>query len=64
MDTPERIYKEGDPDAYSMKWITELNQSGYAGINRIGRIIDRREYPKAVAIQTNSLFNVVKPKPL
>lgn len=46
------------------KKIMELNASGYAGCNPDGRIVDRREFPKAVPIQENPLFGIVKPKKL
>lgn len=42
----------------------EINQSGYAGIDRNGSIVDRRKFPNAVPIQENKLFNIPKPKPL
>jgi hypothetical protein len=41
-----------------------LVASGYAGILANGNIIDRREHPKAIPIQENSLLNVPKPKKL
>lgn len=44
--------------------IVELNKSGYAGILSNGNIVDRREYPNAIPVQENPLFNVVKPKRL
>ncbi len=40
----------------------EINQSGYAGINRQGMIVDRRQFPDAVPVQQNPLFNVPAPK--
>ena len=42
--------------------IYELNKSGYAGCNRSGNIVDRREFPDAVPVQANSLFNIPEPK--
>ena len=42
----------------------ELMQSGYAGINQQGTIVDRRQFPNAVPIQENSMFNTPKPKKL
>lgn len=38
--------------------ITELIASGYAGVLPNGNIVDRREYPTAVAIQKNTLLHV------
>lgn len=42
----------------------KLIQSGYAGINRKGNIVDRREDKSAVPIQKNSLLGAPKPKPI
>lgn len=44
--------------------IHELNQSGYAGINPNGNIVDRREFPKATPIPENKMFGIPKPKDL
>lgn len=46
------------------EWVKELNASGYAGILSTGEIVDRREHPKAIPVQENELFGVVKPKKL
>lgn len=40
----------------------ELTKSGYAGVMPNGNIVDRREFPEAVAIQENKLFGTPKPK--
>jgi len=48
----------------SFKHVNEINQSGYAGINKSGTIVDRRIDPNSVAIQENEMFWVVKPKSL
>jgi len=46
-------------------WIKGLNASGYAGCQRgTGMIVDRREFPDAIAVQANSMFGVVEPKKL
>jgi hypothetical protein len=42
----------------------ELIKSGYAGINRSGNIVDRRENEKAVPIPENRLMETPKPKKL
>lgn len=42
----------------------EIMVSGYAGVLPNGEIVDRREYPNAVPIQENKLFNTPPPKPL
>lgn len=44
--------------------IHEINQSGYAGCDRNGNIVDRRKYPNAVPIQKNSLLGIPEPKKL
>lgn len=44
--------------------IHEINQSGYAGVNRQGQIVDRREFPDAVPVQKNSMMNLPAPKKL
>lgn len=41
----------------------EINKSGYAGVNRMGQIVDRRKDPAAVPIPENSLLGVPAPKP-
>jgi len=40
----------------------ELCQSGYAGVNKEGKIVDRREFPDAVPMQRNTVFGTPKPK--
>jgi len=42
----------------------ELLKSGYAGCNPNGNIVDRREFPNAVPMQENLMFNTPKPKEL
>ena len=44
--------------------VYEVNQSGYAGINKNGNIVDRRKFPKAIPVQENSVLNIPKPKKL
>lgn len=44
--------------------IHEINQSGYAGCDRNGNIVDRRKFPNAVPIQENRLLGIPKPKKL
>lgn len=41
----------------------EMSRSGYGGIDKRGRIVDRREVPTAVPIAENPMFSVPKPKP-
>lgn len=52
----ERVTKD-------IKDTTSLIESGYAGVNGQGNIIDRRE-EDGVPIQENSLFGTPKPKPV
>lgn len=48
-----------------LEWITGLNKSGYAGMQKgTGMLCDRREFPKAIPVQENISFGVVKPKEL
>ncbi len=44
--------------------VHEINQSGFAGINRNGNIVDRRKFPKAVPVQKNEMLNIPEPKKL
>lgn len=60
----EKIYFLKDQKKDMAGWIKGLNASGYAGINKQGTIVDRREFPSAVPVQKNSLFGVEKPKKL
>ncbi len=46
----------------NLRKITELNESGFAGIDRNGNIVDRRIHPEAIPVQENPLFNVAKPR--
>lgn len=41
-----------------------LIKSGYAGVNKLGTIVDRRDFPNAIPCQENSLFGTPKPKKL
>jgi len=41
----------------------ELTKSGYGGIDKTGKIVDRRENPDAVPIPKNELMSVPEPKP-
>ncbi len=40
----------------------DLLQTGYAGINRSGTIVDRRLFPEAIEIKHNSMFDTPPPK--
>lgn len=45
-----------------MEKTLKVIKSGYAGVMPNGNIVDRREYPEAVPIPENPLFNTPKPK--
>jgi len=40
----------------------ELSKTGYAGVDKQGRIVDRREFPDAVPMPANTMFGVPSPK--
>lgn len=42
----------------------ELKASGYMGVTRYGRQVDRRDFPDAIPIQANRLLGFPKPKEL
>jgi len=44
--------------------VYEINQSGFAGMNASGNIVDRRKFPLAVPVQENKLLDIPKPKKL
>ena len=44
--------------------VYEINQSGFAGMNASGNIVDRRKFPNAVPVQENKLLGIPKPKKL
>lgn len=39
----------------------ELSKTGYAGVDKKGRIVDRREFPDAVPMPANTMFGVPEP---
>lgn len=41
---------------------TELKASGFAGMSRKGRLVDRRKYPDAKPIAKNSFLGFAEPK--
>ena len=59
-----KIFRQTDAGAYTPAWIHALNRSGYAGINKAGHIVDRREFKEAIPVPANSKFGVPKPKKL
>lgn len=42
--------------------IKAVIESGWAGVNKLGNIVDRREHPDAVPIAANKMFNTPEPK--
>ncbi len=42
----------------------ELIQSGYAGVSKDGRLVDRREHPDATPLQANVMLDTPVPKPV
>ena len=60
--TPEIKKKLIDAGRKDLVEIHEINLSGYAGINPNGNIVDRREFPNAVPVQKNKMFNIPEPK--
>ena len=60
-ETKKKLKDAGREDLIK---IHEINMSGYAGCDRNGNIVDRREFPDAVPVQKNSIFNIPEPKKL
>lgn len=58
------LWEFDDGDLSHLMSIMRLNKSGYAGINKQGQIVDRREFPDAVPVGKNSIFGVAEPKDL
>lgn len=59
--TKELLRQKGREDLIE---IDEINQSGYAGCDRNGGIVDRRKHPEAVPVQENKMMGLPKPKQL
>ena len=60
----EAIYENMCNNASWLLITQYIIESGYAGVNRNGTIVDRRIYPDAVPIQPTSFSNAPKPKEL
>lgn len=54
-ETKQKLIAAGREDLIK---VFEINQSGYAGCDRKGTIVDRRENPDAVPVHENSLFGI------
>jgi hypothetical protein len=59
--TKELLRQKGREDLIE---IDEINQSGYAGCDSNGSIVDRRKCPDAVPIAKNSMLGLPEPKQL
>ena len=57
--TKQKLKENGREDLIETH---ELLESGYAGIDKQGQIVDRRKFPEATPIQENQMFNTPKPK--
>ena len=44
--------------------LQKVKAEGFAGVLPTGEIVDRREHPKAIPMQKNSLLNIPEPQPL
>ena len=62
--SPETKQKLIDAGRKDLVEVHEINQSGYAGINPNGKIVDRRKFPKAIPVQKNKMLNIPEPKKL
>lgn len=51
-----------DKETKALEEKVELMGSGYAGLDRQGNIVDRRENKTAVPVQKNKLMGIPKPK--
>ena len=60
--TEEMKQKLIDAGRKDLVEIYEINQSGYAGINPNGNIVDRRKFPNAIPVQKNEMLNIPEPK--
>jgi|ADGO01.1.fsa_nt_gi hypothetical protein len=60
-ETKQKLRNAGREDLIETHYLLE---SGYAGIDKEGRIVDRRLFPDTVPIQENPMFNTPKPKPV
>jgi len=59
--TKQKLIDAGRKDLVD---VYEINQSGFAGIDRDGNIVDRRKIPTAVPVQENKMMGIPKPKRL
>ena len=64
MNRPNNFTFGSAEHAAELQRLRVINESGYAGIDRHGGIVDRREVPDALPMPQNVLFNIPQPKPL
>lgn len=64
VEIEEQVYFQKDQEENPIDWIKGLNASGYAGCLSNGNIVDRREFPEAIAVQRSSVFGTIEPRPL
>ena len=62
--TKDTFEKLKEAKRYDLILIAYINESGYAGCNKQGHIVDRRFYPDAVPVQKNSMLGIPEPKEL
>jgi hypothetical protein len=60
-ETKRTLREKGREDLIE---VSEINDSGYAGILSTGEIVDRRKHPEAIPIQENRMMGIPKPKPI
>lgn len=62
--TKESFLKLQEDKRLDLILIAYINESGYAGVDKQGHIVDRRFFPDAVPVQENSLMGIPAPKEL
>lgn len=58
-ETKTKLREAGRQDLID---VHEINQSGYAGVNSKGQIVDRRKDPSAISVKENSMMGIPKPR--
>ncbi len=54
--------RENEERLKELRASLELTKTGYAGIDRNGNKVDRREFPDAVPMQKNDMLGIPEPK--
>jgi hypothetical protein len=60
--TKEVVEKLQEVNRYDLIVISYINETGYAGCNQQGHIVDRRFFPEAVPARYNSILGIPEPK--